>query len=96
MNKILFILLVLLATPSCVTVPVDADRVKYKCELSTNKKTLKVVDVAEETNSYYSVSGILLSPILVPTTALISGTYVLVHNTYNLGEEVIKCGGKAA
>jgi hypothetical protein len=54
--------------------------------------TLKIVDLAKETNSYYTAEGYLVSPILVPTTAIISGAYVLVHNTYYYGKEKIVCG----
>lgn len=49
---------------------------------------------AEETDTYYSISGLVLTPILVPATPLISGTYVAVNNVYNLGEEKIKCWNK--
>lgn len=75
----------------CVTVPVS-EKKTYTCELSTDKKVLKVIDVAEATNTYYDVVGLALSPILVPTTAIVSGAYVLINNTYHLGEEAIKCG----
>ncbi|MCJ8294676.1 MAG: hypothetical protein MJK15_09740 [Colwellia sp.] len=75
----------------CVTVPVDDHSHRHKCELSTNMKVLKIVDVAKETNSFYSVGGLILSPILIPTSAIISGTYVLVNNTYHLGEKEVKC-----
>jgi hypothetical protein len=54
--------------------------------------TLKIIDLAKETNSYYTMEGYLVSPILVPTTAVISGAYVLVHNTYYYGKENIVCG----
>lgn len=76
----------------CITVPVVDKSHTHKCELSTNMKVLKIVDVAEETNSFYSVGGLILSPILIPTSAIISGTYVLVNNTYHLGEKKVKCG----
>jgi hypothetical protein len=76
----------------CVTVPSPAKDQAARCELSTDRLTLRVIDVAKETNSYYSVEGYLLSPILIPTTAILSGAYVLVHNTYHLGEEKLVCG----
>ena len=88
----LTILFVLFAISGCITVPVTVVSHSNKCELSSDMKILKVVNVAEETNSYYSVSGYLLSPILVPATAVFSGAYVLVNNIYHLGEEQIKCG----
>ena len=91
MKKTLFLLALTLISQACVTVPVRDLNQKNRCELSTDKKTLKIIDLAEETNTYYSVTGLVLSPIIIPTSALISGTYVLVNNTYNLGEEIIKC-----
>jgi len=90
-KSILCVLLVFLIN-GCVTVPVNVPSHTHKCKLSSDMKTLKIVDVAKETNSYYSVWDYILSPILVPTTAIVSGTYVLVNNTYHLGEEKIKCG----
>jgi len=93
-----FVIVSLLTTPfyGCVTVPVVDNSHTPECELSTKMKVLKVIDVAKETNSYYSVGGIILSPILIPTSAIISGTYVVVNNTYHLGEKKIKCSsGKA-
>ena len=76
----------------CVVVPANDAASVNACELSTDKKVLRVVNVVEQTDSYYSVAGALLTPILVPTTALVSGLYVAVNNTYNLGEERIRCG----
>lgn len=76
----------------CLTIPVVDNSHTHKCKLSSELKVLKVVDVAKETNSYYSVGGLILSPILIPTSAIISGTYVLVNNTYHLGEKQMKCG----
>ncbi|WOH35936.1 hypothetical protein RI844_11135 [Thalassotalea fonticola] len=78
----------------CITVPVGDESHSHLCKISSDRKTLKIVDIAEETNSYYSISGTLLSPILVPTTALISGSYVLVNNIYHYGEEKIVCRNK--
>lgn len=77
---------------SCVTVPFPVEGQSARCEISTDKLTLKVIDLAKGTNSYYTVEGYLVSPILIPTTAILSGAYVLVHNTYHLGEEKIVCG----
>jgi len=88
----LIVLCILLTMSGCITVPVIVDTHTHQCKISTDMKTLRVVDVAEETNSYYSVSGFLLSPILIPTTAIVSGAYVLVNNVYHLGEERFNCG----
>jgi hypothetical protein len=91
MQKTLSLLAATLLIQGCITVPVTDYSAKNRCELSTDRKTLKVIDLAEETNSYYSISGYVLSPILIPTSAILSGTYVLVNNTYNLGEEALMC-----
>ncbi|WP_462154767.1 hypothetical protein [Pseudoalteromonas piscicida] len=91
----LLIMLPIISLSACVVMPVQDTAHTNKCEISSDRKTLKIVDVADETNTYYSVSGIILTPILVPTTAIISGTYVLANNAYRLGEETIKCESKS-
>jgi hypothetical protein len=76
-----------LVLSACVVVPtVDTGHVN-KCEISSDRKILKIVDVAKQTNTYYSISGLLL----VPITGVISGVYVAVNNVYHLGEEQIIC-----
>lgn len=76
---------------ACVVFPVtdkEATRIaKVCCELYSDKKILKVVNVAKETNSFYSVSGIVLSPIILPVSGLLSGSYTLVNNIYFYGEQ---------
>lgn len=83
---------------ACVVFPVtdkEATRIaNVRCELSSDKKILKVVDVAKETNSFYSVSGIVLSPIILPVSGLLSGSYALVNNIYFYGEQKIKCDNR--
>ncbi|WP_448212709.1 hypothetical protein [Colwellia sp. MEBiC06753] len=91
MKKIIAVICLALFTTSCVVIPIDDHAHSHQCLLSSDRKVLKVIDVAKESNSYYSISGIILSPILIPTSAIISGTYVLVNNSYHLGEETIKC-----
>lgn len=83
--------LLVLSQTGCVVLPQKAANAQPRCELSTDQKTLRIVDIAAETDTYYSVTGILLSPILIPATALLSGTYVAVNNTYHLGEEKLVC-----
>ena len=83
--------LLVLFVSGCVVVPVEDKLHVNKCEISSDRKTLKIIDLAEETNSYYSVSGVVLTPLLVPATAIVSGSYVFINNTYRLGEETIKC-----
>ncbi len=94
MRKYIFGTLLSTLFYGCVTVPVVDNSHTHQCKLSSKLKVLKVIDVAKETNSYYSVGGLILSPILVPTSAIISGTYILVNNTYHLGEKKIKCGAE--
>ncbi|RYY74362.1 MAG: hypothetical protein EOO52_15715 [Gammaproteobacteria bacterium] len=71
----------------CIVVPEKDFSNRNRCEISSDKKTLKVLDLAKGTNSYYSISGV----ILVPLTGIVSGTYVAVNNVYHLGEELIVC-----
>jgi hypothetical protein len=59
-----------------------------QCEISSDRKYLKVVDIAKDSNSYYSISGIILLPI----SGVVSSVYVGVNNIYHLGEETIRCG----
>jgi hypothetical protein len=92
LKKLLTALLASLSLSGCITVAVPADHQAKRCEISTDRMTLKIIDLAKETNSYYTMEGYLVSPILVPTTAVISGAYVLVHNTYYYGKENIVCG----
>jgi len=75
----------------CVVVPTNQTFQETKCEISSDKKTLRVLDIAKETNTYYSIGGLVATPILVPTTAMISGIYVAVNNVYHKGEEKIVC-----
>jgi hypothetical protein len=81
-KKYLIVLCLCLSITGCITLAVPADHQAKRCEISTDRMTLKVIDLPKETNSYYTMEGYLVSPILVPTTAIISGAYVLVHNTY--------------
>lgn len=71
----------------CIVVPEKVPSDHSKCEISSDKKTLKIIDLAKETNSYYSISGVVLMPI----SGIISGTYVAVNNVYHLGEKTIVC-----
>lgn len=94
MRNVTFILIIL-SLSGCVVFPVKdkkATRVaKLRCELSSDKKILKVVDVAKATNTFYSVSGFVLSPIIILVSGLLSGSYTLVNNIYFYGEQKIKC-----
>ena len=89
--KLALLVMTFLILNGCITVPVKSSEQNKVCELSSDKKTLKVIDVAKETNTFYNVSGIILSPILVPTAAIISGTFVFINNIYHYGEGKIVC-----
>jgi hypothetical protein len=59
----------------------EATRIaNVRCELSSDKKVLKIVDVAKATNTFCSISGVVLSPILIPLSGVLSGSYTLVNN----------------
>lgn len=85
-------LLCSLGIAGCVVVPSKDIFYKAECEISSDKKILKVMDVAKETNTYYSLGGLIATPILIPTTAMLSGIYVVTNNIYNAGEEKLVCG----
>jgi len=82
-------LLSLILVSGCVVLPTNDLSSVNKCEISTDRKTLKIVNGFEETNTYYSISGLLL----IPITGVVSGTYVAINNIYHIGEEAIVCGG---
>ena len=91
MLKQLITLSISLTLCACVVLPVKDKEHVARCELSIDRKTLKVVNVAEETNSYYSIEGYMLSPILIPTSFILSASYVLVNNIYHHGQQKIHC-----
>lgn len=83
-------LLSVILLSGCVVVPTVDNTHTKRCEISSDRKTLKVVDLADETNSFYSISGLVLYPI----TGIVSGAYVAVNNVYHYGEEKIVCSPK--
>jgi len=72
----------------CMVLPENDPTYANKCEISSDRKTLKVIDASKDTNSYYSISGL----ILLPVSGVVSGTYVAINNVYHMGEEKIVCG----
>lgn len=80
--------LTLVLISGCVVVPTDDLSSVNKCEISSDRKTLKIINGFEDTNTYYSISGILL----IPITGVVSGAYVAINNIYHIGEETIVCG----
>jgi len=91
MIRLIVLSCVLCLSLGCAVLPTDKVEKKQRCELSSDEKTLRIVNIADETNTYYSVSGLLISPILIPTTAIVSGSYMLVNNVYHYAEKKIKC-----
>mgnify|MGYP000160591856 CR=1 FL=1 len=82
------ILMFMLFLSGCVVLPSDDNTYVNKCEISSDRKTLKVVSASEGLNTFYSISDLLL----LPVTGVIAGIYVGVNNIYHLGEEKIICG----
>jgi len=69
----------------CIVVPTDVKSdvpSNYEqCGNITYRKELQLIDLNEEdTGYYYTVGGVILSPILVPASLLISGAYTIAHN----------------
>ncbi|WP_371194439.1 hypothetical protein [Glaciecola sp. SC05] len=81
-----------LSISACVVVPQTDYSQKYKCELSSDKKVLKLVNLLENDTSFYAWTDETLALISVPTSAILSASYVLVNNVYHIGERTIKCG----
>jgi hypothetical protein len=81
----LCVFLFLLSTSGCVIVPTNDLSSVNKCEISSDRKTLKIINGFEDTNTYYSISGLLLMPI----TGVVSGAYVAINNIYHIGEEAV-------
>lgn len=54
-------------------------------------RVLKLVNLTDGNTSFYEWNDELLAIITIPTSAIISGTYVLVNNIYHIGEKQIKC-----
>lgn len=79
-----------IALSGCVAVPYPDDFSASACDTATSRKTLRVVNITSETNTD-SVEGIVLSPILVPVTAVFSGAYVVANNALHFGEEALRC-----
>jgi hypothetical protein len=78
----------LIIMSGCVVVPTKDLSAVNRCEISSDRKTLKMVNGFDDTNTYYSISGLLL----IPITGVVSGVYVAINNIYHLGEETIVCG----
>jgi len=89
-NKYILVLIVALL-PSCIVVPHIAERQEFQCALSTDKKTLKVINLTDGDATFYAWQDEMFSFITIPSSAIISGVYVAVNNVYHIGEKHIKC-----
>ena len=91
MNRSILTLLLISALSACVVLPEKSHKQVYQCSLSTDKKVLKLVNLTDGNVNFYRWSDEAFAIISVPTSAIISGTYVLVNNVYHIGEKLIKC-----
>jgi hypothetical protein len=67
------------------------DEQNAQCSLSTDKKTLKVVNLLDGDTTFYAWQDEIISVITLPSSAIISSVYVAVNNVYHIGEKKIKC-----
>lgn len=84
-------MLLFICISGCVVVPVNIQGHNTNCGISSDRKTLRVFNIAKETNTFYSIEGIVATPILLPTTAILSSIYVVANNIYNIGEQKLVC-----
>ena len=82
----------ILAMSGCVVLSEDSADTS-QCYLSSNQKYLKVVDLTDGDTSFYDWQGKIIGVITMPTSAVISASYVAVNNVFNFGEKLIKCDG---
>ena len=82
----------------CVVLPQEDYSEKLECSLSSDKKVLRIVNLTDGDTSFYRWRDELVAFMTIPTSAIVSGAYVLVNNIYHIGEKTIKCGsqGKSA
>lgn len=88
MKKVSLVFAISILLSGCVVVPETDVANVNRCEISSDRKTLKIINGFEDTNTFYSISGLVLLPI----SGVVSGTYVAINNVYNLGEQGIDCG----
>ncbi|MEW6999646.1 hypothetical protein AADZ86_18295 [Colwelliaceae bacterium BS250] len=91
MFKKILSVVVIFNLSACIVVPEKDETEAYQCALSTDRKTLKLVNLNNGDTSFYQWNDEMSAIITVPTSAIISGTYVLVNNVYHIGEKLIKC-----
>ena len=86
MYKIVALLLILSCT-SCMVLPENDHTKKYQCALSTDMKVLKLVNLTDGDTSFYKWNDEMFAIITIPTSAIVSASYVLVNNIYHIGEK---------
>ena len=80
----ILLILSLSFTSGCIIVPETDHSQNCQCGLSTDKKTLKLVNLVDGDASFYQWNDELLAIITVPTSAVLSASYVLVNNIYHI------------
>lgn len=80
-----------LALSGCVVLPVSDQQNLRECETASERKRLQMVNLARESNSFLTITNVLLAPIVVPASALASGLYLVGNNTYHLAEKKFSC-----
>lgn len=90
LNMLLIYSFFILST-GCIVVPEVAETQQYQCGLSSDKKTLKIVNLTDGDTSYYKWNDEVASIVTIPTSAIVSSVYVAVNNLYHIGEKQIKC-----
>lgn len=82
----------LLLLGGCMAVPLTDDMAVRKCDTNTRPKRIEIVNVGTESNSD-SIESMLLSPLTVAGSALVTGPYVAASNLYYAAETHYKCKG---
>ena len=90
MSRFIVLVTSLACLQGCITAPIPSTDYRSECDIATQRLQLKIIDVAKGTNSD-SVEGYLISPVLVPLTAIPSAVIVLINNIVNFAEEKIRC-----
>lgn len=93
MKIIVPVLAMALCLSGCVVLPEDSAQ-SSQCYLSSNHKYLKVVDLTDGDTNFYDWQGEIIGIITLPTSAVITASYVAVNNVFNFGEKLIKCDGE--
>ncbi len=76
----------------CVVMPQTVESTEqYQCGLSSDKKTLKIVNLTDGDASFYRWHDEVFSIISMPSSAIVSSVYVAVNNIYHIGEKQIRC-----